>query len=78
MDAAEIQEFMRTKVARHKRLMGGVSFIDEIPKNPVSAEPSATTVFPTNGKQSGKILRKTLREQAKKEVGDTAVRESRL
>jgi 4-coumarate--CoA ligase len=48
-------------VAKHKRLAGGVKFVDAIPKNP-----------------SGKILRTILRDQAKIEVGDGPVRESRL
>jgi acyl-coenzyme A synthetase/AMP-(fatty) acid ligase len=52
---------LATKVAKHKRLAGGVKFVDAIPKNP-----------------SGKILRKILRDQAKTEVGDGAVRESKL
>ena len=34
--AAEINEFMKTRVAPHKRLAGGVRFTDAIPKNPVS------------------------------------------
>lgn len=33
----DINDFMNTRVARHKRLAGGVVFIDAIPKNPVSA-----------------------------------------
>jgi len=51
---AEIANWMSTKVAKHKRLLGGVKIIDSIPKNP-----------------SGKILRKFLREQAIKEVGNS-------
>ncbi|GAB7357729.1 hypothetical protein MBLNU459_g0388t3 [Dothideomycetes sp. NU459] len=58
---ADINKFMETRVSKHKRLAGGVVFIDAIPKNP-----------------SGKILRKTLREQAKAEVGDSDARQSRL
>ncbi|KAE9577718.1 4-coumarate--CoA ligase-like 7 [Colletotrichum fructicola] len=49
----EIAKWLEERVAKHKRLRGGVAFTDVIPKNP-----------------SGKILRKILREQAKKEVGD--------
>lgn len=52
---------MAEKVARHKRLAGGVKFVESIPKNP-----------------SGKIQRKILRDEAQKEVGDGAVRQSRL
>ncbi|KAF2154710.1 acetyl-CoA synthetase-like protein [Myriangium duriaei CBS 260.36] len=57
----EVQDFMNKKVAPHKRLTGGVSFVDDIPKNP-----------------SGKILRKILREQAAKELGDSAPKQSKL
>jgi 4-coumarate--CoA ligase len=57
----DIASWLATKVAKHKRLAGGVKFVDAIPKNP-----------------SGKILRKILRDQAKIEVGDGPVRESRL
>ncbi|KAH0442781.1 4-coumarate- ligase [Colletotrichum camelliae] len=52
----EIAKWLEERVAKHKRLRGGVAFTDVIPKNP-----------------SGKILRKILREQAKKEVGDEPV-----
>jgi 4-coumarate--CoA ligase len=52
----EVQEWLAKRVSRHKRLVGGVKFVDAIPKNP-----------------SGKILRKVLREQAVKEVGDKKV-----
>lgn len=48
----EIAQYMANLVARHKRLEGGVAFVDTIPKNP-----------------SGKILRKELRERAKREIG---------
>ena len=37
VEAQDIQEFMNSKVARHKRLAGGVAFVESIPKNPVSA-----------------------------------------
>jgi 4-coumarate--CoA ligase len=57
----DIASWLADKVAKHKRLAGGVKFVDAIPKNP-----------------SGKILRKILRDQAKTEVGDGPVRESRL
>ncbi|KAF4556029.1 AMP-binding enzyme-like protein 12 [Elsinoe fawcettii] len=55
LEEQDVHAFMEKKVARHKRLTGGVKFVAEIPKNP-----------------SGKILRKTLRDQAKAEVGDGA------
>ena len=31
--AAEIIEFVEKRVAQHKRLRGGVRFVDEVPKN---------------------------------------------
>jgi 4-coumarate--CoA ligase len=37
VEAKDIQEFMNSKVAKHKRLAGGVVFVEAIPKNPVSA-----------------------------------------
>jgi 4-coumarate--CoA ligase len=37
VEVRDIQEFMNSKVARHKRLAGGVVFVEAIPKNPVSA-----------------------------------------
>ncbi|KAL9081302.1 MAG: hypothetical protein Q9157_000157 [Trypethelium eluteriae] len=49
----EIQRFMQERTSRNKWLVGGVKFLDTIPKNP-----------------SGKILRKSLRDQAKMEVGE--------
>ncbi|KAH8803036.1 4-coumarate-CoA ligase-like protein [Xylogone sp. PMI_703] len=56
-DEKEIAEWLAKRVSRHKKLVGGVAFIDAIPKNP-----------------SGKILRRFLREKAKKEVGDSRAR----
>lgn len=49
-EAAKIVGWMHSKVAQHKRLRGGVRFVDVIPKS-----------------VSGKILRRVLKEQAKKE-----------
>lgn len=48
--AEEIQKWMAGKVATHKRLRGGIRFVDEIPKS-----------------ASGKILRRMLKEIARKE-----------
>ncbi|KAF9514741.1 hypothetical protein BS47DRAFT_1392176 [Hydnum rufescens UP504] len=53
----EIQEWIKTKVADHKFLRGGVIIIDTVPKR-------RTLTFSA----SGKILRRTLRELAKKEA----------
>jgi len=46
----KIVKWLAGKVANHKRLRGGVKFVDEIPKS-----------------VSGKILRRVLKEQAKKD-----------
>ena len=49
-DDQNIIQWLNAKVANHKKLRGGVNFVDVVPK-------SAT----------GKILRRILKEQAKKE-----------
>lgn len=49
-DAEEVVKWTSDKVANHKRLRGGVRFVDEVPKS-----------------ASGKILRRVLKERAKKE-----------
>lgn len=49
----DIQNWIKTPVAKHKWLAGGVAFVDEVPKS-----------------ASGKILRKVMREWAKKDVPD--------
>jgi 4-coumarate--CoA ligase len=48
--AKEIVEWLAGKVASHKRLRGGVRFVDEVPKS-----------------AAGKILRRVLKERAKRE-----------
>ena len=47
----DIQDWFKTRVAKHKHLVGGVALVDEVPKS-----------------ASGKILRKIMREWAKKDV----------
>jgi acyl-coenzyme A synthetase/AMP-(fatty) acid ligase len=54
--ADELIKFVYDRVAQHKRLRGGVRFIEEVPKS-----------------GSGKILRRVLKEEAKKEEGDPMV-----
>lgn len=49
LKAEEIVDWVASKVANHKKLRGGVVFIDAVPKSP-----------------SGKILRKELRQLAKR------------
>ncbi|KAF3056424.1 putative 4-coumarate-CoA ligase 1 [Daldinia childiae] len=48
--AAELIVWVEGRVAQHKRLRGGVRFVDEVPKN-----------------ASGKLLRRVLKEEARKE-----------
>ncbi|KAK1769742.1 hypothetical protein QBC33DRAFT_531838 [Phialemonium atrogriseum] len=48
--AKELAEWMAKKVAPHKKLRGGIRFVDQVPKSP-----------------SGKILRRILRDQVRKE-----------
>ena len=36
----DVHKFMDSRVARHKKLVGGVAFVDAIPKNPVSFGPA--------------------------------------
>ncbi|KAF2119709.1 hypothetical protein BDV96DRAFT_642720 [Lophiotrema nucula] len=47
----DIHAHMKVKVAKHKQLVGGIVFVDEVPKL-----------------QSGKIMRKVLKEWAKKDA----------
>jgi 4-coumarate--CoA ligase len=54
-EAAKLINWMNTKVSPHKRLRGGIRFVDMIPRS-----------------LSGKILRRLLKEQAKKEQGTKA------
>ncbi|KAI4112821.1 MAG: hypothetical protein LQ345_006085 [Seirophora villosa] len=48
---ADIHDWLRSRVARHKYLTGGIAFVKEVPKS-----------------ASGKILRKVLREWAKRDA----------
>ncbi|KAI9680666.1 MAG: hypothetical protein M1817_004106 [Caeruleum heppii] len=77
--ADEIVTFMDKKVSKSKRLAGGVMFVADIPKNPVSSTLATyhKESWLTETK-SGKILRKVLRERAKAEVGGSGRRLSRL
>lgn len=77
----EIAGWLAERVSRTKRLTGGVVFVEAIPKNPVCSRSSlflvaearmCAGIWSTDEEhlQSGKILRKILRERAKAEVGD--------
>ncbi|KAJ3549974.1 hypothetical protein NM208_g214 [Fusarium decemcellulare] len=57
----QVVEWMEARVVKHKRLKGGVGFVEMIPKNP-----------------SGKILRRALREKAKKDFNNDQAIASRL
>lgn len=48
--AQELADWVASQVAPHKKLRGGIRFVDQVPKSP-----------------SGKVLRRVMREQAKKE-----------
>ncbi|EAQ93330.1 hypothetical protein CHGG_01565 [Chaetomium globosum CBS 148.51] len=48
--AQELADWVATQVAPHKKLRGGIRFVDQIPKSP-----------------SGKVLRRVMREQVKKD-----------
>lgn len=52
LSEADVQAYMKETLAGYKQLVGGVKFMDAIPKN-----------------ASGKILKKDLKEFAKKEMG---------
>lgn len=56
-EAEAIVKFLDEKVAHHKRLRGGVRFVDEIPKS-----------------VSGKILRRVLKEKARKEEEEGVIK----
>jgi acyl-coenzyme A synthetase/AMP-(fatty) acid ligase len=47
---ADIQDYMKSKLAKHKHLVGGVALIDDVPKL-----------------ASGKIVRKLMKEWAKRD-----------
>lgn len=52
LNEEKVKKFMEGKLAKYKRLDGGVKFVDAIPRIP-----------------SGKILKRILREEAKREIG---------
>jgi 4-coumarate--CoA ligase len=54
--ARELIQFVYDRVSQHKRLRGGVVFVEEIPKS-----------------ESGKILRRILKDLAKKDTKDPLV-----
>ncbi|KAL1593133.1 hypothetical protein SLS60_010740 [Paraconiothyrium brasiliense] len=62
--AEGIKTWLAERVSRAKRLDGGVIFLDVIPKNPVSIKVCGSVSWLMRW-QSGKILRKELREKAK-------------
>ena len=82
--AKDIGNYMDARVSKIKRISGGVVFVNSIPKNPVSGP--LQRVIQSNGArgltrtefQSGKILRKVLREQASAELADSRTTVARL
>lgn len=59
----QVQEWIRTRVAKHKQLVGGVVFVDEIPRLP-------------SGKIQRKIMKEWAKRDAEalKEAGETVPR----
>lgn len=79
----DIAEWLAGKVTRYKQLKGGVVFVDAVPKNPVCCcclpmQGLQNARMLTRAKQSGKILRKILKDRAKEEVGDRKPFDSRI
>lgn len=61
LGAEEVKSYLAQRLAKYKRLEGGVVFIDHIPRNP-----------------SGKILKRSLREQAARELKEEAEVKARM
>ncbi|OXV10990.1 hypothetical protein Egran_01251 [Elaphomyces granulatus] len=60
-EAANITDWLHQKITNHKRLRGGIRFVDEIPKS-----------------ASGKILRRILKERARREEEILAIPTAKL
>lgn len=58
--AGDISKWLNEQVAQHKRLRGGIRFVDVIPKSAAGKSTASVTSNPI-----GKILRRVLREEAK-------------
>jgi 4-coumarate--CoA ligase len=71
MTVDDVTEYMKKNVSKVKYLTGGVIFVDAIPKNPVRRYRIPVyykTALTLRNSQSGKILRKVLRDRGKEEV----------
>jgi 4-coumarate--CoA ligase len=71
MTVDDVTEYMKKNVSKVKYLTGGIIFVDAIPKNPVCRyriHMYYKTALTLRNSQSGKILRKVLRDRAKEEV----------
>jgi acyl-CoA synthetase (AMP-forming)/AMP-acid ligase II len=71
----DITDWLASRVVKYKQLKGGVVFVDAIPKVPVSllsfsVRGAASSRLTYCHSKSGKILRKVLRERAKREVSN--------
>lgn len=71
---ASVQKWIQSRVARHKFLRGGVVVVDVIPKRSVSPifnglimESEAYLFLQLISSPAGKILRRELRDRARKE-----------
>lgn len=50
LTAEDVVKYIDSKVARHKRLLGGVKFVDAVMKNPVSSfNPTLIILFADRG-----------------------------
>ena len=81
--ADNVAQWVASRVAKVKRLTGGVIFVDSIPKNPVSHKTRCrrTSTLQRADQlsiQSGKILRRELRDRAAKEKVTGALKQARL
>ena len=48
VDGVEVEEWLASRVSRHKRLTGGAVIVDAVPKNPVSLVPTDRRCGTTN------------------------------
>lgn len=65
----QIQDWFKPRVAKHKALVGGVAFVDEVVSCPMSSWSIMTLILERQPKlASGKIQRKVLKEWSKRDA----------